>query len=194
MSARPLGHLISLGCPKNLVDSERLLGAAAGLGFRPTLDLPKADLIVVNTCAFIEPAAKEAVEIVLSSSARRKAGAKLAVTGCLAARYGSDLELGLPEVDLVMAPGDYDGFALKGASIFGKRRPKPKGPFEGWERLPGTPPWRAWLKVAEGCDNKCAYCLIPSLRGPLAARPLSALIAEAERLAAAGAKELTLVA
>jgi ribosomal protein S12 methylthiotransferase len=189
-----LVHLVSLGCPKNLVDSERLLGAAANLGFRPTLEAGEADLIVVNTCAFIESATKEAVSAIIAAAEAKKSGARLAVTGCLASRYGSELSEALPEADLVMGPGQYEEFSRRLAALFNQRRPKEAGPFESWERLQGTPPWRAWLKVAEGCDHRCAYCLIPSLRGPLKARSLEALTLEAESLAAKGVKELTLVA
>jgi ribosomal protein S12 methylthiotransferase len=187
-------HLVSLGCPKNLVDSERLLGAAEALGFAPTLEISEADLIVVNTCAFIEPAAREAVDAILGAAAARKPGARLAVTGCLASRYGSGLAEGLPEVDLMMAPGGYEGFPAALASLFGLDRPGRSAPFESWERRTATPPWRAWLKVAEGCDHRCAYCLIPSIRGPLKVRPIEEVVMEAGRLVAAGAKELTLVA
>jgi ribosomal protein S12 methylthiotransferase len=191
---RRLVHLISLGCPKNLVDSERLLGGAARAGFAPTLSAAEADLIVVNTCAFIESATKEAVAAILKASSERKKGARLAVTGCLAARFGPDLAESLPEADLVLPPGRYEEFDGWVAESFGKPAPGPAGPFETWARHIGTPPWRAWLKAAEGCDHRCAYCLIPSLRGPFRARPLEELLREAEGLAASGVKELTVVA
>jgi ribosomal protein S12 methylthiotransferase len=187
-------HLISLGCPKNLVDSERLLGAAQSLGFKPTLDAGQADLIVVNTCAFIESAVREAVAAVLEAAEAKKPGARLAVVGCLASRYAGDLAKNLPEADLVMVPADYQGFVAAVSSMFGKKQPAEIGSFETWERLPGTPPWRAWLKVAEGCNHKCAYCLIPTIRGPLVVKSTDKLVAETAYLAASGVKELTLVA
>jgi ribosomal protein S12 methylthiotransferase len=213
-----------------MVDSERLLSAARYMGFTPTLVSEEADLLVVNTCAFIQPAAQEALEAILDLASRRKPGSKLAAVGCLAARYGEELAGGLPEADLIMAPKDYSGFVSAVGAWFGKgnnqagsgkgsREPGPSekhsssgfpgrtkgegdqpaasaplGGFETWTRFPGTPPWRAWLKIAEGCDNRCAYCLIPAIRGPLAPRPLEGLLAEAAALAEAGVKELTLVA
>ncbi|MDR1297768.1 MAG: 30S ribosomal protein S12 methylthiotransferase RimO [Deltaproteobacteria bacterium] len=215
-----------MGCAKNMVDSERLLAATRRLGFRPTEDPSLADLLVVNTCAFILPAATEAVDVILDVAVRRKPGARLAVVGCLASRYGEELAKNLPEADLVMPPKDYRGFVsavgaffsesparaagvvcggvsgdalsgvsgdvLNGVSGAGALFP---GDFETWERdRGGTPPWRAWLKIAEGCDNSCAYCLIPRLRGRLKVRPLSELAAEAESLARSGVRELTLVA
>lgn len=189
-----LVHMISLGCPKNMVDSERLLAAVVKLGFIPTLDHGEADLIVVNTCTFILDATKETISEVIRASAERKPGALLAVTGCLPARYGDELIERMPEIDLVLPPDGYESFAKKTAALFDLKEPKLDAPFERWERKLGTPPWRAWLKVAEGCDHKCAYCLIPSLRGPLKARPMDELLEEAEGLAQSGVKELTLVA
>jgi MiaB/RimO family radical SAM methylthiotransferase len=134
------------------------------------------------------------VGAVLKAVAFRKAGARLVVAGCLAARYAPELARGLPEADLIIGPRDYDRFPERLAALFRKTAPGPAGPFESWGRLTGTPPWRAFLKVAEGCDHGCSYCLIPSLRGPLRSRPMAELLAEAEALAEAGVKELTLVA
>jgi ribosomal protein S12 methylthiotransferase len=186
--------MVSLGCPKNLVDSERLLAATRALGFEPTLEPGEADLLVVNTCAFIQAATEEAVAAILELAALRKPGSRMAVVGCLASRYGPELAAGLPEADLVMAPSDYLGFMGELARWYGAAAPADPGPFETWARFPGTPPWRAWLKIAEGCDNRCSYCLIPSIRGPLRLRPLDGLLAEAALLAGAGVRELTLVA
>ncbi|MDR2442109.1 MAG: 30S ribosomal protein S12 methylthiotransferase RimO [Deltaproteobacteria bacterium] len=187
-------HLVSLGCPKNLVDSERLLGAATSMGFLPTLDPSSADLIIVNTCAFIGAAAREAVAAVLEAAEVKKPEAHLVVVGCLASRYGRELATNLPEASLVMVPADYHGFTRAVADLFDQFPPPPKGPFETWERQPGTPPWRAWLKVAEGCNHRCAYCLIPSLRGPLVTRNMDSLVKEAASLAESGVLEITLVA
>ncbi|MDR1545794.1 MAG: 30S ribosomal protein S12 methylthiotransferase RimO [Deltaproteobacteria bacterium] len=192
--------LVSLGCPKNLVDSERLLGRCVdGLGLRPTAEPEQADLLLVNTCAFIQPAVEEAVETILDLAARRKPGARLVVAGCLAARYGASLSRELSEADLLLAPAEYGQFAEKVSVLLGRRPPDSSGgpwaaSFEQWARRTATPSWRAWLKAAEGCDNRCAYCLIPAIRGPLRPRPLDELLAEAQALVASGVKELTLVA
>ncbi|MDR1677971.1 MAG: 30S ribosomal protein S12 methylthiotransferase RimO [Deltaproteobacteria bacterium] len=189
-----LVHLVSLGCSKNLVDSERLMAAAQSLGFKPTLVPEEADLLVVNTCAFIQSATEEAISAIMDLASRKKPGACLAVAGCLISRYGAELSRILPEADLVMAPKDYEGFLAKLAARFGSLPRIEPGPFETWTRFPGTPPWRSWLKIAEGCNNKCSYCLIPSLRGSLKVRSLSELVKEAEILVKAGVLELTLVA
>jgi ribosomal protein S12 methylthiotransferase len=179
-----------------MVDSERLMAATVSLGFRPTTDPEEADLLLVNTCAFIEEATREAIAVIMCLAGRRKPGAKLAVTGCLASRYGAELAADLPEADLILAPKDYQGFKSRLAARFRDLAcvPREAGPFETWARSPGTPPWRSWLKIAEGCDNRCSYCLIPDLRGPLRLRPLEELMREAEILASDGALELTLVA
>ncbi|MDR1487133.1 MAG: 30S ribosomal protein S12 methylthiotransferase RimO [Deltaproteobacteria bacterium] len=188
-------HLVSLGCSKNLVDSERLLAAASCLGFEPTLDPEAADLLVVNTCAFIKSAAQEAVATILQLAADKKPGARLVVAGCLASRYGDELKNELVEADLIIAPKDYDGFIRRLSAWYGEEAPnRVVLPFERWSRNLGTPKWRAWLKAAEGCDNRCTYCLIPSLRGRLAVRALDELVQEAEYLASLGVLELTLVA
>jgi ribosomal protein S12 methylthiotransferase RimO len=200
----PRLHLVSLGCAKNLVDSERLMGAAAeNLGFQPAAEPAEADLILVNTCAFLESAVEEALEVLMAMGRRKKPGAALAVAGCLPARYqgaeGADLARGLPEVDLWLRPADYPEFEAKIAAL-GHRRDRirrpaftPDGRAAG-SRLIGTPFFRAYLKIAEGCHRRCAYCLIPALRGPLASYDPERLAEEAAELAAGGVRELTLVA
>jgi ribosomal protein S12 methylthiotransferase RimO len=192
----PRLHLISLGCAKNLVDSERLLGAAVEtLGFQPESDPARADLILVNTCAFLESAVEEALEALMSAGRHKKPGAVLAAAGCLPARYrgaeGADLARGLPEVDLWLAPSEYPEFEAKIASLF-RGLEKSKRPRR--RRLIGTPFFRAYLKIAEGCHRRCAYCLIPALRGPLSSYDPGQLAEEAAELAAGGVRELTLVA
>lgn len=193
-------HLISLGCAKNLVDSERLL-ASAGLNLHcvPTAAPEEADLIVVNTCAFLQSAVKEALAALMEAGRAKKPGAVLAAVGCLPSRYqksteGRDLVQGLPEVDLWLAPGEYHRFE---ELLAGPKAPNPAFQNDGLPsggRLMATPFFRAYLKIAEGCDNRCTYCLIPKLRGPLKSYPADALAAEAKELAAAGVRELTLVA
>jgi ribosomal protein S12 methylthiotransferase len=187
-------HFVSLGCAKNFVDSERLLKAVTNLGYEPTDDPLKADLIVVNTCAFIKAATEEAVATILDLAAQKKPGARLVVAGCLAALYQSELKKELMEADLIIAPKDYQNFPAAISAWVGTEKATSSQSFETWARSLGTPQWRAWLKVAEGCDNRCAYCLIPVIRGPLCLRPLEELVQEATDLAALGVKELTVVA
>jgi ribosomal protein S12 methylthiotransferase len=197
-------HLTSLGCAKNLVDSERLLASAvAGLGLQPTAEPERADLLVVNTCAFLQSAVEEALETLMTLGGRKKPGAKLLALGCLPARYqggeGRDMAQGLPEVDLWLSPAEYPRFEAEAAGLLGLWPPAAAPSFDAalgpaGGRLIGTPFFRAFLKIAEGCDNRCAYCLIPRLRGPLRSYPADRLAAEAEALAASGVRELTLVA
>jgi ribosomal protein S12 methylthiotransferase len=195
-------HLISLGCAKNLVDSERLLGSALA-SFRPVADPAEADLIIVNTCAFLQSATEEALEAIMAAGAAKKPGAKLVVAGCLPARYEGreriSLAAGLPEVDLFLSPPDYPRFEAELAKLMHLKTPPPVPAFAadggiGGGRVLSTPPFRAYLKISEGCDNRCTYCLIPRLRGPLKSEALERLAREAEELADSGVKELTLVA
>ena len=200
----PRLHLISLGCAKNLVDSERLLGSAVdNLGFQPEADPAAADLILINTCAFLESAVEEALAALMEAGRRKKAGAVLAAVGCLPARYGgaegADLVRGLQEVDLWLKPADYPKFEAEIAARFGHLSGggppafSPDGRPRG-RRLTGASFFQAYLKIAEGCHRRCAYCLIPALRGPLTSCALEDLAEEAARLAAGGVLELTLVA
>jgi ribosomal protein S12 methylthiotransferase RimO len=193
-------YLVSLGCAKNLVDSERLLGLVEGLGFDPTGDPKAADLLLVNTCAFIESAILESVETILELAESRKPGAKLAVVGCLPARDRQALVEDLKEIDLLADRAEYGDLPRLIAGLFPTKKtreslttPDP-APFETWTRRATTPLGRAYLKVAEGCDRRCSFCIIPKLRGPLVTRPIGELVAEARSLVASGVLELTLVA
>lgn len=184
-------HSTSLGCPKTRVDTERLL---AGLGpFTPVDDPAAADVVFVNTCGFIAPAVEESVSCLLDL-AERIAGASprplLVAAGCLVSRYPRELSPELPEVDLWLPlermnewPGLIHGALGREAET-----------VHGLGRVLSTPPGTAYLKVAEGCRHACAFCTIPSIRGPLKSRPLPELLAEARELLAAGVKELVLVA
>ncbi len=199
-------YLMSLGCAKNLVDSERFLASSVqGLALNPALEPGEADLIVVNTCAFLESAVEEALGAIMELGAAKKQGAKLMVLGCLAARYpengaeGRDLRRGLPEVDLWLSPEGYGRFEEEVRALLNLDGPPAEAGFRpdglpAGGRLTATPFFRAFLKIAEGCDNHCTYCLIPRLRGRLNSYPADALVAEAEKLAAGGVRELTLVA
>jgi ribosomal protein S12 methylthiotransferase len=196
-------HMVSLGCPKALVDSENLLGLLAEHGVEPTESPENADVILINTCAFLQSAVEEAVENILALTDYKKNGQAraLVVIGCLTERYKGDIETTLPEVDLFWGSGGLD--RLPGL-IMGLLDKKPQGPTAlpppgfapdtALPRMRSAPFFRAYLKIAEGCSNKCAYCLIPSLRGPRQSRPLNALVDEAHALADSGVKELILVA
>ncbi|MBU2547738.1 MAG: 30S ribosomal protein S12 methylthiotransferase RimO [Proteobacteria bacterium] len=191
-------HLISLGCPKNRVDSEYMLGCLAELGYRVVDDPAEAGLIVINTCAFIQSAVQESVETILAMGEfKRDQGARLVVTGCLPQRYQNELAASLPEVDVFLGTGrldrlaDYldkppDGRIQCQDPGFAPDRPGP--------RLRSAPFFQAYLKIAEGCSNACTYCLIPRLRGPLRSRPRTVLLEEASALAESGVVELVLVA
>ncbi|RMG19643.1 MAG: 30S ribosomal protein S12 methylthiotransferase RimO [Deltaproteobacteria bacterium] len=189
-------HLVSLGCPKNRVDSEVMLGTLRQQGYEVTSDADDADVLVVNTCSFIGPAKEESVEAILELAEvkARREGRKLVVTGCLAQRYGEALERELPEVDHFLGTGAF----LKIAEVLGGPRAligRPELRYDAdTPRVRSTRGGSAYLKVAEGCDNACAFCIIPTLRGPQRSRPVEDLLREAERLVAGGVRELNLVA
>ncbi|MDA8047128.1 MAG: 30S ribosomal protein S12 methylthiotransferase RimO [Actinomycetota bacterium] len=178
--------LETLGCPKNQVDSDKLGGRLESEGYQRAVSPEAADLVVVNTCAFIEAARQESIDTILELAAAKAEGARLAVTGCLAERYGTELADALPEADVVA------GFGVP--VTLGRRDPGPV-PLPSFDLLnlprPRTgAPW-AYVKVAEGCDRKCGFCAIPSFRGSQRSRLREAVLAEVEAL---GAEEVVLVA
>jgi ribosomal protein S12 methylthiotransferase len=180
----------TLGCPKNAVDSDKVTASLIGDGLAPARSAAEADLVVVNTCAFIEAARQESIDTVLALSDAKKSGARLVVTGCLAERYGSELADALPEADAVV------GFAAEGSiSDVVLRRPPRGGPRDLLELPRPAPaaPW-AYVKVAEGCDRTCAFCAIPSFRGKQRSRRPESILAEARGLVTGGAREIVLVA
>jgi ribosomal protein S12 methylthiotransferase len=175
----------TLGCPKNQVDSEKLEGTLMADGYERAASAAQADLVVVNTCAFIEDARRESIDVTLELAGTRKAGARLVVTGCLAERYGDDLAAALPEADLVA------GFGVP--VTLGRKEPRSQVPRLDLLNLPrpaSTRPW-AYVKVAEGCDRACGFCAIPSFRGPQRSRSPESILAEVDAL---GAQEIVLVA
>jgi ribosomal protein S12 methylthiotransferase len=187
-------HLVTLGCPKNAVDSDKIAAALGADGLTATDDVHEADVVVVNTCAFIEEARRESVDTILALSDLTRDGAQLVVTGCMAERYGEELADALPEADSVV------GFAGAGTIAevtFGGRRTKvaPVGVRDLLElpRAAPTAPW-AYLKVAEGCDRACAFCAIPSFRGKQRSRAPDSILDEARSLVNGGVRELVLVA
>ena len=175
-------HLVTLGWPKNEVDSEKLAGALLSDGMEATDDLASADLIVVNTCAFIEEAREESIETILSLDEFRNEDSEIVVTGCLAERYGSELQDVLPEVNRVA------GFGVSVSLT--KKANVPEFDLLNLPRPASTRPW-AYLKVAEGCDRACGFCSIPSFRGPQRSRDINSILEEVESLQV---KEVVLVA
>jgi len=192
----------SLGCPKNLVDSEVMIGHLSEAGYEIVAEPDLADILLVNTCGFIGPAVEEGIEAILALAAIKQdhPDRKLVVTGCMVQRYGEGLRKELPEVDLfcgvdsiieivnnlraLEAPKDEIISLEQPRYLMDSRTP----------RALSTPWFRAYLKITEGCSNRCSYCLIPDLRGPLRSRTLEDLIKEARLLAESGVKELTLIA
>jgi ribosomal protein S12 methylthiotransferase len=216
--------LISLGCPKNLVDSEVMLGLAERAGHALTSDPAAAEVLIVNTCAFIDSAKQESIDAILEMAELKKNGAcrRLVVTGCLAERYREQLQAEIPEVDAVLGTGEVPGIvgAISGATsaalpltfyrpadaapaAFEPQHPAALHPAPGTRptylygadtpRRLATPRHYAYLKIAEGCDYKCAFCIIPTLRGAYRSRTADSIVTEARSLAARGVKELLLI-
>ncbi len=226
--------LISLGCPKNLVDSEVMLGLARDAGHELTRDSADADVLVVNTCAFIDSAKQESIDAILEMAQLKKDGAcrRLIVTGCLGERYRDELKKEIPEIDAVLGTGEVPEIvrAIGGATTrdpsvspltfftgagapppartdadasprismssarHGRGRSRPTYIYDAeTPRLLATPRHYAYMKIAEGCDYKCAFCIIPTLRGAYRSRPAESIVREAQQLAARGVKEILLI-
>lgn len=193
--------MMSLGCAKNLVDSERMLGVLREAGFEITAAKDCADILIVNTCGFTGPAKDESIGAILEAAQTKQGGAcrALVVTGCLSERYRDELWNELPEVDAMGGTGAAkDIVRLVRAALAGQR---PRyfagcdiGELDALPRVLATPAHTAYLRIAEGCDNRCAYCVIPFIRGPFRSRPLEQVLDEAHRLVAGGVKELVLIA
>jgi ribosomal protein S12 methylthiotransferase len=182
-------YVETLGCPKNSVDSDKVTASLVADGLVPASSPEEAELVVVNTCAFVEAARQESIDVTLALAEARKPGAKLVVTGCLAERYGDELATALPEADAVV------GFGGEGelAEVVLKRKPAGVRDLLELPRPAPAAPW-AYVKVAEGCDRACAFCAIPSFRGKQRSRPAEAIEVEARALVERGAAELVLVA
>jgi ribosomal protein S12 methylthiotransferase len=182
-------HVETLGCPKNAVDSDKVVASLLADGLTPADSAEDADLVVVNTCAFIEAARQESIDVALALADAKRPDAKLVLTGCMAERYGEELAAALPEVDAVI------GFAGEGAiaDVVLKRKPTGVRDLLELPRPAPSAPW-AYVKIAEGCDRACAFCAIPSFRGPQRSRTPEAIEAEARALVEQGVSELVLVA
>ncbi|MFH1262129.1 MAG: 30S ribosomal protein S12 methylthiotransferase RimO [Pseudomonadota bacterium] len=194
--------LISLGCPKNLVDSEVMLGLLRDGGYELVNDEKKADVMIVNTCSFIEDAEQESIGTILNVARLKKAGTlkKLIVTGCLPQRYKADLENDLPEVDHFIGTGEFQRIAeftkLKDElPVVRSLVDKPEFVYDyATPRISTLPPHTSYVKIAEGCSRPCAFCIIPRLRGRGRSRPISSIVEEVRRLASSGALEVNLIA
>jgi ribosomal protein S12 methylthiotransferase len=185
-------YVETLGCPKNQVDSDKIIGTLLADGMTATDDPSAADLVVVNTCAFIEDARRESIDTILALDDKRRDGARLVVTGCMAERYGGELAEALPEVDQVAGFGVPITLAAKPGkrSIAVSAAPIPSFDLLNLPRPKATAPW-AYVKIAEGCDRTCGFCAIPSFRGPQRSRDIDAILAEVDQLEA---REIVLVA
>lgn len=193
--------MVSLGCPKNLVDSEVMLGLIREKNFTVTNDPADAEIIIVNTCGFIESAKEESINTILQMSEYKTQGScrYLIVTGCLSQRYADELAQNIPEVDAFVGTECFTDISwvieqvTDGKKVLHMTRNTAEQPVE-MPRMLTTPEYMAYLKIAEGCDNCCSYCIIPKLRGPYTSRPYEAVMAEAKELAASGIKEIIVVA
>jgi ribosomal protein S12 methylthiotransferase len=185
----PRVGMVSLGCPKALVDSERILTRLKGEGYETSADYAGSDAVIVNTCAFIDSAREESLEAIAEA---RASGRPVIVTGCMGAERDL-LEARFPDLAAITGAHDYDGVL----EAVHRSAPQPD-PFAEIAALPGgglklTPRHYAYLKISEGCDHRCSFCIIPSLRGDLASRPVGEVLREAEALVEAGVKELLVV-
>ncbi|MCL1828278.1 MAG: 30S ribosomal protein S12 methylthiotransferase RimO [Oscillospiraceae bacterium] len=192
--------LISLGCAKNLINSEQMLFLLAEAGYDTTKDPTAADAVIINTCGFIEAAKTEAIDAILETAKQKAEGkvGKIIVTGCLAQRYRNEIREELPEIDSVLGVGSFAEIAdalkktLAGEKVFSFG--DISAAAEDIPRAVSTGPGRAYLKIAEGCDNRCAYCAIPDIRGAYRSRDFEKILDEARTLAASGIKELMIIA
>ena len=191
MSGQPQRfHIHTLGCPKNDVDSDKLVGTLVADGMVAVENAEDADLVVVNTCAFIEDARQESIDTVLALDEVRRDDARLVVTGCMAERYGEELAEALPEIDAVAGFGVPVQLSVKPAGLSIVSEPVPSFDLLNLPRPASSRPW-AYVKIAEGCDRKCGFCAIPSFRGKQRSRSVESILAEVDQLEA---QEIVLVA
>ena len=193
--------MVSLGCPKNLVDSEVMLGTLRSGGYDLTQDPSQADIIVVNTCTFIEPARRESIETILEMSEYKKTGRcrRLVVAGCMVQQNHDELKAALPEIDALVGLNDIERIAeacaLEAGTRFEPSLARATYLYDHVSpRLLATPGHTAYLKISEGCDHTCSFCAIPSFRGLQRSRPIASIVEEARRLSAAGVVEINLIA
>ncbi|MDE2482687.1 MAG: 30S ribosomal protein S12 methylthiotransferase RimO [bacterium] len=190
---------VSLGCAKNLVDTEVMIAKLGAAGYELAPEAESADTIVINTCAFIDPAQSESTDTILEHAQRKRRGQQIVVAGCLAQRYGEQLQALIPEIDGIVGTGAYGSIVELLDDVHAGKKPirldfeaEPEHDF--LPRLITTPRATAYLKVAEGCDHPCTFCIIPQLRGKFRSRSEESILKEARALAAGGTKELILIA
>ncbi len=191
--------VISLGCSKNRVDTELMLGILKRSGYRITADEREADILIVNTCGFIDPAKQESIDTILSLAEYKRTGRLklLVATGCLVQRYEQALKEGMPEIDLLMGVSQYERLPEAIQRALGGERPSFCGTSNkvlSGERVLTTAPYSAYVRIADGCDNRCAYCAIPIIRGGFRSRDMDGILEEMRGLAAGGVREQVLVA
>ena len=192
--------MVSLGCSKNQVDAERLLALIVHDGFEICADPAECDVVIINTCGFIEDAKRESIESILEFCEMKRSGQVkvIVVTGCLAERYRDELVREIPEADVVLGIGRNFDIANAVRRALNGEKVAEYGEKEelalGGDRVLTTPNYSVYLKIAEGCDNRCTFCAIPLIRGGFRSRPIEEVIEEAKELAANGAKELNLIA
>jgi ribosomal protein S12 methylthiotransferase len=193
----PKVGFLSLGCPKNLVDSEVMMGILAQQGYELTPRAAEADVLVVNTCSFIEPAQQESVNTILEMAEYKKFGRarRLVVAGCLVERYRNQIREQIPEVDAVVGTGEIENILKAVAGDLDSEVAAPPAFLyhEAMPRVFSTPRHAAYIKIAEGCDHPCSFCIIPRLRGRFRSRRFESVVREAENLAVAGVREVTLI-
>jgi ribosomal protein S12 methylthiotransferase len=195
----PKVGFVSLGCPKNLVDSEVMMGILAREGYEVTPRADDAEVLIVNTCSFIESAQKESVDAILEMAEYKKFGSakKIIVAGCLVERFRNDILAQIPEVDAVVGTGEVEKIldAVRGTTLDSATHAAPSDFLyhELTPRMLATPRHAAYIKIAEGCDHPCSFCIIPQLRGKFRSRRFESVVREAENLARAGVSEITLI-
>ena len=195
----PKVGMVSLGCPKNLVDSEVMLGMVARQGYELTPHAKDADVLIVNTCSFIEPAKRESIETILEMAEHKKTGSvrKLVVAGCLVERYRHEILKEIPEVDFVIGTNELEkvleACGSDGATRSSATASAPYLYHEFTPRVLATPCYSAYIKIAEGCDHPCSFCVIPQMRGRFRSRRFESVIREAENLVRQGVREITLI-
>jgi ribosomal protein S12 methylthiotransferase len=189
---------VSLGCPKNLVDSEVMMGQLVSRGHELTPHPDQADVLVVNTCSFIDPAKQESVDTILEMAEYKKIGRakKLIVAGCLVERYRGDIQRDMPEVDALIGTNELDRIAALCEGWADDAAPDPAPAYLYHDLTPrvlATPGHYAYIKIAEGCDHPCTFCVIPQYRGKFRSRRFESVIAEATRLFQQGVREINLI-
>ncbi|MBR7184313.1 MAG: 30S ribosomal protein S12 methylthiotransferase RimO [Clostridia bacterium] len=191
---------VSLGCPKNQLDTEVMLHELLAAGYEVTPEETEADIIIINTCAFIESAKQEAIDNILDIAWLKQNHTLkgIVVTGCLAERYRDELMREMPEIDAALGVGSIHAIVAAVEAVAAGKKFSEFAPADevrlGGDRVLTTPEYMAYLKIAEGCDNRCAYCAIPSIRGRFRSRPMEDIVAEAKEMEALGVRELVLVA